>query len=38
MLNRLKERRRGEHMRESARQEQGALDEISSSRHGRGAA
>jgi flagellar protein FliJ len=38
MLNRLKERRRGEHVREAARQEQGTLDEIASSRFGRGAA
>jgi flagellar protein FliJ len=38
MLNRLKERRRGEHVRDLARREQGALDEIASSRFGRGAA
>jgi flagellar protein FliJ len=38
MLNRLRERRHGEHLREAARREQGTLDEIASSRFGRGAA
>jgi flagellar FliJ protein len=38
MLNRLKSRRQSEHVRELARQEQGALDEIAISRFGRGAA
>jgi flagellar export protein FliJ len=38
MLNRLRERRRGEHVREADRKEQGALDEIASSRFGRGVA
>lgn len=35
MLNRLKERRRGEHNREADRREQGALDEIATVRFGR---
>jgi flagellar export protein FliJ len=35
MLNRLKERHRGEHDRESARREQGAIDEIAVTRFGR---
>lgn len=37
-LNRLRERRHGEHVRALALQEQGALDEIAISRFGRGAA
>jgi flagellar export protein FliJ len=35
MLNRLKERHRGEHNREIARREQGAMDEIAVTRFGR---
>ena len=35
MLNRLKERHRGEHDREIARREQGAIDEIAVTRFGR---
>lgn len=35
MLNRLRERHRGEHIREADRREQGALDEIAASRFGR---
>jgi len=35
MLKRLKERQRGEHASEQARQEQGALDEIATVRFGR---
>jgi flagellar export protein FliJ len=35
MLNRLRERHRGEHDREAARREQGALDEIAATRFAR---
>lgn len=35
MLNRLRERHRGEHVRETARREQGDLDEIAATRFGR---
>ena len=35
MLNRLRERHRGEHDREVARREQGVLDEIAATRFGR---
>jgi flagellar export protein FliJ len=38
MLKRLRERRRGEHNREVARLEAGALDEIASARYRRGTA
>jgi flagellar protein FliJ len=38
MLNRLRERHRGEHDREAARHERNVLDEIASARFGRGAA
>ena len=38
MLNRLRERRRGEHNREAARREQGVLDEITATRFGRSSA
>jgi flagellar export protein FliJ len=38
MLNRLRERQRGEHERAAASREQGALDEIAASRFGRSSA
>lgn len=38
MLNRLRERQRGEHERTAASREQGALDEIAASRFGRSSA
>lgn len=38
MLNRLRERQRGEHNRVAANREQGALDEIAASRFGRSSA
>jgi flagellar biosynthesis chaperone FliJ len=38
MLNRLRERRRGEHDREAARREVGALDEIAAARFPRSGA
>jgi flagellar export protein FliJ len=38
MLERLRERRRGEHIREAARRELGALDEIAAARFRRSSA
>ena len=38
MLNRLRDRQRGEHDRAAANREQGALDEIAASRFGRSSA